>query len=155
MNPALLAPLTLATVDVVGSTFIFALAAMVAGLLFAGYSMYLAHRRRVLWHETARLALEKGMPVPPDPDSAWSGATISAVDAAAAEERMQRQRRRGHIMGGLLNLAVGAGLYVALLRISPESARFAAVPFFIGVAFLLAGVIETLLAKKPTQPGIR
>ena len=45
----------------------------VAGLIFAGAiaisAMYFKNRQRELWHETARVALEKGQPLPPMPDS--------------------------------------------------------------------------------------
>ena len=40
---------------------IFGLAGMAVGLLFGLIGMYFSHRRRALWHETARLALDNGL----------------------------------------------------------------------------------------------
>ena len=46
--------------DYSGFGFVFGLAGMGIGLVFGVLGMYFAHRRRVMWHETARIALEKG-----------------------------------------------------------------------------------------------
>ncbi len=48
-----------------------------AGIALAGVvvvcSLYFQHRRREMWHETARVALEKGQPLPP-----WSANSSDA-----------------------------------------------------------------------------
>ena len=60
---------SLAAINDIG--LIFGLAGMGIGLVSGLLGMYFGHRRRVLWHETARIAPEKGQPIPPlSPDEA-------------------------------------------------------------------------------------
>ena len=117
----------------------------VAGMIFsgviAGFAMYYNHRREAMWHELARLAVEKGQPIPEPPPGVhgWRANTQPTVPYA---------RSRGYLVGGLINLAVGAGLFIALSQISKPTAYFAAIPFFIGIALLLAALIEMLFSRK-------
>lgn len=117
------------------------------GLIFAGViivtTMYFQHRRTELWHQTARIALEKGQPLPAMPDS-------FAPNNPGCGSRDQ-PRWRGYLIGGLINLGVGAGLYLALSQISNTPFNvgyFGFIPLFIGVALLLGAVIEALAARK-------
>src|ERR1019366_1256302 len=62
-----------------------------------------AHRRHEMWHETARVALEKGQPLPPLPDD-------------MQQQRQPRVRAEGtnDLRSGLILIGVGAGLYLFL-----------------------------------------
>ena len=128
---------------------VFGLTGMGIGLVFGLVAMYLGHRRRVLWHETARLALEKGQPLPPPipdvaADNPLHNLAMQAAERELAASQSPGRRCRGFIMGGLINLAVAAGLYLALSQVSPPAANFAAIPGFIGIAFLGMAVVEYL-----------
>lgn len=116
---------------------------LVAIVVIVG-GLIIAHHRQKLWHETARLALEKGQPLPPGPDQLISGQPI-----APTAETARANRIRGYLIGGLINVAVGAGLYLGLSQISGALANFAAIPGFIGVALLLAGAADILLTRNP------
>ena len=125
----------------------------VAGLVFAGVivvtMMYFKHRQQELWHQTARIALEKGQPVPSFYDGAGFAAAAAAVKAATAANNQPRWR--GYLIGGLINLGVGAGLFVALSQISGTSFNvgyFGCIPGFIGIALLVGAAIEAFVARK-------
>jgi hypothetical protein len=132
-----------------------ALSGLVAGVIFGGLGMYFQHRRQAMWHETARLALEKGQPVPPSPDlpadesSPWASTGLPAAEARAEMiEQIRAQRIRGYMTGGLVNVAVGAGLFIALWQVSPATAYFAAIPGFIGIALVLVALFEVMTGRK-------
>ncbi len=110
-------------------------------ILIVAIKRYFQWKRHQLWHETARIALEKGQPVPPAEPMAcgrrdawrWGGAWSPWFD-------LQR---------GLVLLAVGAALYLAL----PDHAKpYAAIPAFIGVANLLFGLFSFMKSGKPSDP---
>lgn len=92
-------------------------------------------QRQKLWHETARLALEKGQPVPPagpDPETA----------------RYYRRRRRGGIFDfrrGIVLLALGAGLYFSR---GDKMYSYAIIPIILGAAFIVMGVISHFASDK-------
>lgn len=115
----------------------------IAGLLFAAVfgltGMYFHHRKQELWHQTARLALEKGQPLPPFADI-----------AEPTKVATPSSRWRGLMIGGLINLGVGAGLFVALAQIPTTSFNlgyFGCIPGFIGLALLLGAVVEGLASR--------
>ena len=126
--------------------FYISLAGMATGIIFGGLGMYFHHKRQSLWHETARIALEKGQPVPPAPDREESGAARTLSDG-----QIRAKRIRGLLIGGLINIALGAGLYLGLTQLSRALANFAAIPGFIGIALLLAGLIELFLTRKSSS----
>lgn len=115
----------------------------IAGLVFAAIfgvsGMYFHHRKQELWHQTARLALEKGQPLPP------FGEMAEAVKATSPQSRW-----RGLMIGGLINLGVGAGLFVALSQLPNTSFNlgyFGCIPGFIGLALLIGALVEGLVAR--------
>ncbi len=131
----------------------FGIAGMAVGVIFGLFGMYFAHRRRVLWHETARVALEKGLPIPgPAPENGgWS-----ALVGGSSPEQQHLQRIRGSIVGGLINLAVGFGMFIAFQHmpgVPPHIAYFGAIPGFIGVALLLGALLEHLFFRGPDNRG--
>ena len=107
-----------------------ALVIVVAGL-------YFRHQQEKLWHETARIALEKGQPMPPmrDEKEARPGSRDAAQDFRA----------------GLVLVGVGVGLYFFL------GFGFAALVGSIGVALLVYSACVALFAKKnsPQDPPSR
>jgi len=97
---------------------------------------YFRYRSQKMWHETVRLALEKGQPLPANwSDYGWGGGG-----------RLWDLRR------GLVLIAVGAALYYIL----PESSRlWAALPGFIGIAFLLFGLFSFRRSDPPSNQNNR
>lgn len=119
----------------------------VTAMIFVGVlivaTMYFNHRRNELWHETARVALEKGQPLPPAP-----GAVPLNVAAAPVSNQ---PRWRGYLIAGLINFGVGAGLYFSLSQVSGPAFNvgyFGAIPAFIGLALVLGAIIEALASRK-------
>ncbi len=146
-----LVTLRLAFLDI--QPFMIAIIVPIAGLLFggaiAGMAMYFSHQRQRLWHETARLALEKGQPLP------------ASFDVASRAAGDNAPRWRGYFIGGLINVGVGVGLFFALSQIPGTAFNvgyFGAIPGFIGVALLIGAAIEALASRRSadsTQPQNR
>ena len=94
----------------------------------------IANWRRVsqqrLWHETARIALEKGQPLP-------EGLTADML-AGPGLRKCGPNRSWNDFKGGLVLIGVGTGIYLAI----PGPARlWGFMPGMIGVALLVAGLI--------------
>jgi hypothetical protein len=115
------------------------------GGVIAVAAIAMKNQERARWHETARLALSKGLPIPnmPDPET-----------PRAAPPNRHRQRM-GMITAGLINIAVGIGLYVGLSAIPGAwvARDFAFIPGLCGVALLLGAAIDLLLARTFPDPG--
>jgi hypothetical protein len=132
--------------------------ALVGGLMVAVIvsvtAIYFHHRKNQLWHETARIALEKGQPVPPMPlrDEELELRPPPGVSFAEWHEAKLVESRTHAFRGGLVLLGVGAGL---VLMMPPGSNALGAIPGFIGVALIVNALIERCTARKPkreTQP---
>jgi hypothetical protein len=97
-------------------------------------SMYFKHQKQRLWHDTARLALEKGQPVPTMPKD---------------EDAPRHRHRGGDIRAGLILIATGVGLYLFFNSMSNKNGAgyIGAIPGLIGVALLLHGILMGQLAK--------
>ncbi len=95
-------------------------------------------QRQKLWHETARVALEKGQPVP------------LAPSFKSEEEKKQNESPIARdIRAGLILFAIGGGLYFGSRQIQFGPGLFAFyIPIFIGVALLLNAGLSMLLGKK-------
>jgi Domain of unknown function (DUF6249) len=93
-----------------------------------------AHRREKLWHETARVALEKGQPLPPMP----AEAAPSPVKAGPPND----------IRTGLVLVALGAGLYLFLDTFVARNLGYVgAIPGFIGLALLFYGLLSAVFKR--------
>jgi hypothetical protein len=124
----------------------------VAALILAGVivvsALYFQNRRRELWHETARLALEKGQPLPAIPDE----------DATSAQRQREQDDGTNDFRAGLILLGTGIGLFFFLGRfVKHELGYVGAVPGFIGLGLLLFGILRLVLKRpanenRPTQP---
>lgn len=118
----------------------------ICGLIFGGLmgiaGMFFEHQRKKLAHDVARLALEKGQPVPPD----------------FAGEEHRRPHRPGSelnhhdLRGGLVLIGVGAGVYLFLDAVADQKvALLATVPGFIGIALVVNWILVRLLTRKQTD----
>jgi len=104
-------------------------------LLIAGFiRRYFRLKHHQLWTETARLALEKGQPLP---KFGFNG------------------RRWGawwDFRRGLVLIAIGAALYYIL---PSQSQAWAALPGFIGIACLILSLCSLLRSDKPCNESNR
>lgn len=118
----------------------FGLAGLAAAIFFGGFGMYIHHRRQALWHETARIALEKGQPLPPlqDLQTNTSWQTNSA-----------RNHSKNDFRSGLVLIAVGIGLFLFLSALAGRAlGLIGAIPGLIGVALLLYATLNALFGRK-------
>lgn len=103
---------------------------------------YARHRAQQLRHETIRLALEKGQPLPPDLlDPA------SLPDGRPGHHSPERDLRRGLV---LVALGIGVCLYVGLARFPGTGHNWSVglIPGLIGVAYLVAWAV----GRRPNAP---
>jgi len=117
-----------------GPSIFIVLISIVGPLFFAafviGATFYYKHTREQLWHETARLALEKGQPLPERSDP-------------EVQTRVEVRSGRNDIRSGLILIAVGFGLAVFFGGVhAREVMGIGAIPGFIGVALLLFGIFS-------------
>jgi len=108
---------TLVPILVVG--IVFGFSALVVGMVF-----YAVHRAQRLRHETIRLALEKGQPLPAD-----------LLDPPARRDPKLRDLRRGLL---LLAFGIGVCLYLGLSPLAGVHREWPAgfVPGLMGLAYL-------------------
>ena len=116
-------------------------------------SLYYKHRRDALWHETARIALEKGQPIPQRLDSEGAGLDVPPPTADAATWlRMRREARRlKDIRGGLILLAIGFAFLVASRHgsfLGSQGLFPAFILLGIGAALLLNALFNALFSGK-------
>jgi hypothetical protein len=112
-------------------------------IVLCAIKQYFRWKRAQQWHETARLALEKGQPLPQSPlDNAAGCALGHNRDLDAWRD----------IRCGLTWIAVGVALHYAL---PPGNNSWAAIPFFVGIAKLLFGLFSFLRSDKPSDPQDR
>lgn len=121
-----------------------AIIAVMGGMLVGPFVVFLVfrtgQRNQELWHETARVALEKGQPMPAMP--------------GGPEPVKQPYRPANDIRTGLIMIATGAGLFVCLnFLVGSWLAYVGAIPGFIGVALLLFGLLSQALQRKPAPPA--
>jgi len=115
-------------IGVVGTVFGF-------NAVFIGIVAYTLFRLRRLRHETIRMAIEKGQPIPP-----------GLLDPQRRPERPHRDLRTGLILVG-----AGAGI-AAFLRLTPwtgvsDAWSVGLVPGFLGCAYLVAFALSRRLSR--------
>lgn len=121
-----------------------AISAILGGLTFTILLIYFGlkfvQRRQELWHETARVALEKGQPLPPLPRD-------------MRDERHPNQN--SDFRAGLIMLATGAGLYLFFATFLPNLRFVAAIPGFIGLGLLIFASVDAMVGQKDQPPADR
>jgi hypothetical protein len=100
------------------------------GLIIAIF--HYRNKEQERWHATVRAALDKGVPIPGMPGP-W------VPDAKTVREK----QRMGFLVGGLVNIAIGIGVYAGLSSMQGASSTryFGLIPGLIGVALFLSGLI--------------
>ena len=101
-----------------------AMFAMIIGCVWLGVSQ--RSRRARMLHETLRLMIEKGQPIPPE--------LLKFPDGF--------RRARNDLRNGLILMSVGVGLGVLLLAQADGDWPIALIPLLMGVAFLVARKLE-------------
>lgn len=120
----------------------------VAGIVFGGVitvtSMYFKHQKQRMWHETARIALEKGQPIP----APFAERTRRPHDGMAKLDLDKHD-----LKAGLILIATGAGLALFLGAVgdSWKVGYVGAIPGLIGVALVLHWLFVTSRVCKKTQ----
>ncbi len=121
------------------------LAGIILGGMIAITAMHFHNRRREMWHETARLALEKGQPLPP----------LMAEHDTDSPRASHRSNGRNDVRAGLVLIAVGVGLSIFFMGIRARPlAGVGAIPGLIGVALLLYALFAHVFSStKHTRAG--
>jgi hypothetical protein len=120
--------------------------------------LYFKHRKEALWHETARIALEKGQPVPMHPDSNLDAVPPAQSANAAEWASLRRQQRRWKdVRIGLILTGLGLAFFFASHnRHADFMGDDGMIPSYIllgiGAAMLLSAIIGFLFAGKRTPP---
>jgi hypothetical protein len=116
-----------------------AVTAIIGGLCLTAviiiFGLKHAQRTQELWHETARLALEKGLPMPPTPEE--------------LRVRTAREAANDDFRSGLISLAAGIGLYYflgAFLGRALGAVGF--IPMLVGLAMLLHAGLSAWFSRK-------
>jgi hypothetical protein len=128
----------------------------ISGIAFAAFFTVVSHYFRNLEekrrHETARLALERGQPIPSFAQS-WPSHEQGCPNPAQGNARTPNWM--GLLIGGLVNVAVGIGLYLMLASMpGAYVARYCAfIPGMIGVALLLAALIVAVSSRTKSDAG--
>jgi hypothetical protein len=121
-----------------------AIAAILGGLTFTIlliiFGLKFVQRREELWHETARIALDKGQPLPPLPSDMRDN---------------EVPNRNNDLRAGLIMVATGAGLYLFFATFLPGLRYVATIPGFIGIGLLFFAGIDALTAPKDQPPADR
>lgn len=117
--------------------------AIVLGIGIAMLAMYLDFRKKremiQLYHAERMAAIEKGVELPPLPDDYFSGGSASRSSPA-------RARRTGLI---LIFLGIGISLGLWGSGMVDDLWWWGLVPLALGVAFLLAAVLEGRELRQP------
>lgn len=108
---------------------------MVGMFVFLAIVVWAKQRRReresFYQHELARKVAEHGE---------MDGERLLAMLQEQSADQYRR-RREGLRIGGLVNLAVGIGFFVALVQIEPRTMFLGLIPMFAGVALLVASFL--------------
>lgn len=115
-----------------------------------GIGLYMQNRKRQMWHETARLALEKGQPMPPAPmsDEELEHLPPPGMPLKEWEELRRARSQAGDFKAGLILIAIGVGL--AIMR--PGGQMVGVIPALMGVALFINALIERLSSRRTSSP---
>jgi hypothetical protein len=117
--------------------------AMAIGPIIVFTALYFKNQRRRFWHETARVALEKGQPLPADPEEGirrqYDGARSPLRDVRTA----------------LILLAVSAGLYLSFRENERQMLVGCYITGCIGIALLISAALTALFRSKSSDQNTR
>jgi hypothetical protein len=120
-------------------------------------ALYFKHRQRQEWHELVRLALEKGLPLPPHPGARRPDPDAESPMNPAGDHPPFRRRSRQHeIRAAFVLIAVGAAVFLGIPS-TPGGRGFlvlAYIPAFVGVALLLNALFETVFSRKNARSDV-
>jgi Flp pilus assembly protein TadB len=130
---------------------IIVVAAFIVAIIVTVSALYFQHRKQQMWHETARLALEKGQPLPamPPRDEELAMRPPPGVSFAEWQQAKLAEARTHAFRGGLVLVAVGAGLHLML----GSQNYLGAIPAFIGLALIVNALIERFVLRRDTAPA--
>lgn len=97
--------------------------------------MFFKHQREKMWHETARLALEKGQPVPSRWNATFGSGRMRGIGPWGCWSPWWEIRR------GLILLAVSGGLYLSM---GERTHGWIAIPACLGAVYLVLGLLSLL-----------
>jgi hypothetical protein len=117
--------------------------ALAIGPIIVFTALYFKNQSRRLWHETARVALEKGQPVPPDPEER----VRSHCDSPRPPLR--------DVRSALILIAVSVGLYLGLQDKKPEALIGSYITGGIGVALLINASLTAIFRPKSSDQNTR
>ncbi len=106
-------------------------------LVLLGILLYFRNQRDRMWHETARIALEKGQPVP----NRWGFQMGTGVAGRRGFGHFGYWGPWWEIRRGLVLLAVSGGVYLSM---GSRSHGWIAIPACIGAVYLVLGLISLL-----------
>jgi hypothetical protein len=102
--------------------------AIIMGLGIAALALVLNFRKRrhslELYHKERLAALDKGLELPPLPEAFFV-------------EQTRSPSPHGALLKGLIFSLTGSAVFLALREYQPEAARWALIPIFLGLAFLI------------------
>ena len=102
------------------------IAGIIAGCLIAIFAMYFKYRERKLKQAERLAAIEKGVPLPSEPE----------------EVKTIEERKRGLLTAGLITLFTGVGIFASFFFLSGfEVASLGFIPFAIGIGMILSSLL--------------
>lgn len=124
------------------------LAGLGFGLVITLITHHFRNQEAIRQHETARIALEHGQPVPTFSDPWGAGRRTDPTQEPT-------KGWAGLLIGGFVNIAVGIGLYYMLVSIpGAYVARWAGlIPGLVGVALVLSALIVGLTSRNQDKGG--
>jgi hypothetical protein len=131
----------------------------IAGIILAGVitvtAMYFKHQRERQWHETARLALEKGQPIPVPPPAGAYGSGVILQRDPHGRPAPQDDISPHDVRGGLVLVGTGIGLWLMLAAIDERLRFIGAIPGCIGLALLLYAAGRAVFSRKTNDSDRR
>ncbi|MCP2604862.1 DUF6249 domain-containing protein [Candidatus Aminicenantes bacterium AH-873-B07] len=109
-----------------GWTFLIPIIGIIGGCLIAIFAMYFKYKERKLRQAERLAAIEKGMPLPPEPE----------------EEKTIEERKRGLLTAGFITLFTGIGIFISFFFLSGFNvASIGFIPFAIGMGMILSSLL--------------
>lgn len=119
------------------------LAGMAVGAIAIIGGLIASDRNRRMRHETIRLALEKGQPIPPD--------LLEPSESEKASNRTQKKGRDDR-RSGLVLIAISIGAYLFFRGVGGDGAQWlATIPGLIGVALLVNWFLDRADRNPPSS----